>query len=116
MQGETAQILTGKCHCGSVRYEARGPILFQGTCTCRPCQRATGTLASPNVQVAPDNLQITRGNATQYKASLEVACDVGVWHFCDRCGSQLYWTNAEGTELAIFVGTLDDTSVFQPET
>jgi hypothetical protein len=27
----------------------------------------------------------------------------------------MFWVNAAGTELAIFVGTLDDTSVFQPE-
>ena len=114
MQGETVKILTGQCHCGSVKYEARGPILFRGACRCRACQRATGTLESPNVQVPLENLKITSGSATEFKASSDAACDAGVWHFCGRCGSQLYWKNAAGTELAIFVGTLDDTSVYQP--
>jgi hypothetical protein len=116
MTVENVQLLTGQCHCGSVKYEARGPILFQGTCTCRACQRATGTLASPNLQVAPENVQITSGSVTRFKADSDIACDAGVWHFCNQCGSQLFWKNAAGTELAIMVGTLDDTSVFQPET
>ena len=63
------QTLTGQCHCGSIKYEAQGPITFQGTCTCRACQRATGTLASPNIQVPMETFTITSGSPTQFKAA-----------------------------------------------
>ena len=105
---------TGQCHCGSVQYEAQGPITFQGTCTCRACQRATGALASPNIQVPIETFHVTSGSPTQFKSDSDEGCDAGVFHFCGQCGSQLYWTNGAGTELAIFVGTLDDTSAFRP--
>ena len=100
MQTKPTQTLTGHCHCGSVHYEAQGPILFQGTCTCRACQRATGALASPNVQVPMETFVVTRGSASQFKAESDEDCDAGVFHFCGRCGSQLYWVSASGTELA----------------
>ena len=115
MPESVSQIITGQCHCGAVKYEAQGPILRQGTCTCRACQRATGALASPNIGVAPGALKITAGTPVQFKAATSEACDSGVFHLCSRCGSQLYWTDAADTEVAIFAGTLDDTTLFEPE-
>ena len=112
MQKESTQTFTGQCHCGSIHYEAQGPILFQGTCTCRACQRATGALASPNVQVPMETFKVIRGSVSPFKSDSDEGCDAGVFHFCSQCGSQLYWVNAEGTELALFAGTLDDTSMF----
>jgi hypothetical protein len=109
------QIITGQCHCGAVKYNAVGPLLRQGTCTCRACQKATGALQSPNVGVAMDTFEITAGTPTQFRAGSGEACDSGVFHFCSACGSQLFWKDAAETELAIFAGTLDDTSIFQPE-
>ena len=115
MEATGNQLITGQCHCGAVKYEAQGPILRQGTCTCRACQRATGALKSPNIGVAPKDFKITAGAATQFQAPSNEACDSGVWNLCNQCGSQLFWMNASRTELAIFAGTLDDTSVFRPE-
>ncbi len=112
---EAGREITGQCHCGAVRYAAKGPILRQGTCRCRPCQRATGALESPNIGVAPENLKIIAGRPSQYRSDSNEACDSGVWHLCSQCGSQLYWMNTSGTEVAIFAGTLDDTNLFVPE-
>jgi hypothetical protein len=107
--------ITGQCHCGAISYRAQGPILRQGICYCRACQKATGTLASPNLGVAIDTFEITKGEPTVFKAESKEACDSGVFHFCNQCGSQLYWLDAAGQELAIFVGTLDDTTLFKSE-
>jgi len=112
---KAAQMITGQCHCGSVKYEAQGPILRQGSCSCRGCQKATGALTSPNVGVPMETFKITSGTPTVFKASSGVACDTGVYHFCNQCGSQLYWIDAAKTEIAIFAGTLDDTSLFKTE-
>ena len=115
MPEAVVQTITGQCHCGAVKYEAESPILRQGTCTCRACQRATGALASPNIGVALGALVITEGSPVEFKSESSEACDSGVFHLCSRCGSQLYWTDAADTEVAIFAGTLDDTSLFVPE-
>ncbi len=115
MEQTTVQTITGQCHCGAIKYEAQGPILRQGSCNCRACQKATATLTSPNVGVAMDTFKITEGTPAVYRAASGTDCDSGVWHFCNQCGSQLYWMDAAGTEIAIFAGTLDDISLFQEE-
>ena len=115
MEQTIVQTIIGQCHCGTIKYEAQGPILRQGSCSCRACQKATGALTSPNIGVAMENFRITSGTPTVYRSSSGVACDTGVWHFCNQCGTQLYWIDGAGTELAIFAGTLDDTSLFIPE-
>jgi hypothetical protein len=105
--------ITGQCHCGAVKYQAKGPILRQGECTCRACQRATGTLGSPNVGVKPDHFQIIQGHPAQYKAAGNEDCDAGIWHFCADCGAPLYWEAPDGVEVAILVGSLDDPSLYK---
>ncbi len=104
--------ITGQCHCGAVKYESTGPIFRQGECDCRACQRATGTLVSPNVGVKPDSFRIIQGKPSQYKAPSNEGCEAGTWHFCAQCGAPLYWAAPDGFELAIFVGSLDDTSLY----
>jgi hypothetical protein len=106
-------VMTGQCHCGEVAYQAQGPILHQGTCTCRACQKATGTLASPNIGVKAEHFKVVQGTPKEFVSETKEDCDAGVFHFCANCGSQLYWTTPEDKGfLAIFVGTLDDPSVF----
>ena len=113
MEQKSVQLITGQCHCGAIKYKAQGPILRQGSCNCRACQKATGALTSPNVGVTIETFKITAGTPTVYRSSSNEACDAGIWHFCNQCGSQLYWMDAAGTEIAIFAGTLNDTSLFQ---
>ena len=105
--------ITGQCHCGAIAFASSGPIVHQGTCTCRACQQATGTLGSPNIGVPADSVTLTKGTPAEYKAEGE-GCDAGTWQFCGQCGSPLYWKNAKETEVALFVGALDDPTVFHP--
>lgn len=107
-------LITGQCHCGAVKYESTGPILRQGECTCRACQRATGTLGSPNIGVKPETFRITQGNPAQHKAAGNEDCDAGIWHFCARCGAPLYWAAPDGSEIALLVGSLDDPDLYEP--
>jgi hypothetical protein len=107
-------LITGQCHCGAVKYQSMGPIFRQGECNCRACQRATGTLGSPNVGVKSDTFKVTQGSPAQYKAASNEECDAGTWNFCVQCGAPLYWQNPDGFEIAILVGSLDDTRLYQP--
>ncbi len=108
--------LTGQCHCGSIKYEVKGSIIKSSYCDCRGCQKATGTLKAPFVTILRNNFKITTGNPTEFQAKSGVKCDChGVWHFCPNCGTQLFWKGNKGDKLDIFVGTLDDTTVFLPK-
>ena len=115
MSDQNAVLLTGQCHCGSVKYEAQGPITREGVCTCRACQRATGALESPNVGVNSAGFTITSGIPSKFVSESNEDCDSGTFYFCNRCGTQLYWTDAGETEIAIFAGSLDNTYLFTGE-
>jgi hypothetical protein len=115
MTEPTSQQISGQCHCGAIRYRSSGPIFRQGVCKCRACQRATGTLGSPNVGVKPDTFEIIQGVPSEYKADSNEGCEVGTWYFCCQCGAPLYWKVPDDHEVAIFVRSLDDTSLFKEE-
>ena len=110
----TAKRIAGRCHCGHIKYEARGPIVKCSYCDCRGCQRATGTLKAPFVTVHRTQFKVIAGEPSLFKATSRVKCDAhGVWHFCPKCGTQVFWKGDKRNDLDIFAGTLDDATVFQ---
>jgi len=112
MAEATKQLVTGKCHCGAINFQSTGPIFRQGVCDCHACQKATGTLGSPNVGVKPETFKIIKGIPAQYKAESNDGCEAGTWNFCANCGAPLFWKAPDGAEIAIFAGALDNTSLF----
>ena len=109
-----AKPITGQCHCGRVKFRAEGPVVKCSTCDCRGCQRATGTLKAPFVTVLRSAFTITEGEPASFRSASKAKCDChGVWHFCPKCGTQIFWKADKGNELDIFAGTLDDTSMFR---
>ena len=42
-----AEVVTGGCLCGQVRYAARGAPAFALNCHCRVCQKITGSGYTP---------------------------------------------------------------------
>lgn len=45
--------ITGRCDCGDAVYEAQGPILHQGTCTCPGLSEGNRHVSLPNVRSRP---------------------------------------------------------------
>ncbi|MBT3286694.1 MAG: GFA family protein [Victivallales bacterium] len=112
---EAPEAFTGRCHCGQLKYEVTGKIIKQSYCDCRGCQRATATLKAPFVTVLRSALKVT-GTPTEFRAKSGVKCDVhGVWVFCAKCGTQVFWKGDKGNQMDIFAGTLDNTKLFQPD-
>ena len=109
---ENGQTLTGQCHCGAVKYEAKGPVVKSSHCDCRGCQRATGAIQIPFVTVFRSGFILTTGKTTEFRSDIDKDCDgYGTWHFCAACGTQLFWKGDKGDHLDVFAGTLDDTAV-----
>jgi hypothetical protein len=102
---EASPRATGRCLCGAVRYEVRGPLRDVVLCHCSECRRWHGHVAAfagTNVE----NLVLVEERGVRWTGS--PASDRGAKRaFCGECGSSLFWQAASGTGISIAAGTLD---------
>ncbi len=100
-----ARILThtGGCLCGAVRFEARGPAMLPHTCSCRMCQRHSGSLTLCWVEFPKDSVAWTgpAGPPAVYRSSTASSRA-----FCSACGSSLGAIDDKPT-IALLLGTFD---------
>ncbi len=80
-----AELITGGCMCGAVRYEISEAAISAGTCHCRTCQRWTGSSYFPFVGFPRSALRFTKGEPKIYRAPYPIK-EKG---FCSDCGSPL---------------------------
>jgi len=97
---------TGRCLCGSVRYEladAPGPCV---NCHCQFCRRAHGAAFVTVTWVPRAGLRVTQGAESVREFRTQ---GVGLRAFCRHCGTRLY-NQAESNPdfVALVVGSLDD--------
>ncbi len=102
--------LTGRCYCGSLRFEISAEPAFNGQCHCRECQYISG--GSPNVVlgVPSTEFKYTQGTPAAYsRDDLETPV---VREFCGNCGTHIL-ARPPGIGMDIVkVGTLDDPSQY----
>lgn len=100
---DQAEMVTGDCLCGAVRYEAEVYLKKAYYCHCRMCQKSTGAPAEIAVFVKPGTLAFPKEEPTYYQSS-----PFGRRGFCRRCGSRLIWMSPDKPEWTNFsVGCLD---------
>jgi hypothetical protein len=106
-------MLTGGCLCGAVRYQSDGEPSFAMHCCCRDCQRVSGAGHLPILGL-PKNLFSFTGETRTY-ATVGSSKNNVVRHFCPTCGSVMFGMPAVVPDIvSLYVGTLDDPSVFAP--
>ena len=99
-----AEITTGRCLCGAVRYEYRGPPLWVAHCHCDSCRRHTSSPVATFVGVGRAALRFTGAAPIVYISSPGVRRS-----FCGRCGSPIaYEADRIPDEVHLYHGTLDD--------
>lgn len=104
-----AEVLTGGCQCGRVRYVVTVENDDAYWCHCRMCQRATGGIAAAFVQVATEAL--TWLSEPDWFESSPIARRP----FCSKCGTPLGFHFADGKGAPdITVGSFDDPTRFKP--
>jgi hypothetical protein len=99
------EIVTGSCHCGSVKYEIRGAIRGFKHCHCRTCRKVNGTAFASSAVTNTDHFHITNGREklTTYNSS-----NGKNRYFCSRCGSPIYAQHEQDLSFVILrVGTFD---------
>ena len=93
----------GCCLCGAVRYTVTGSLRPLVYCHCKMCRRTSGHFVaatachSSNLTIQPSE------HLKWYQSSSEAQRG-----FCGRCGSNLFWKPASGTDVSIWAGTLAD--------
>lgn len=93
---------TGRCLCGDVAYEIRGPLREVVNCHCGQCLRTHGNFAA-YTSVAESDLVFTERRGLKWYASSNKARR----GFCCTCGASLFWSPKSEGRVAVAAGTLD---------
>jgi hypothetical protein len=103
---------SGRCLCGSVRYEVRGPLRDVLLCHCVECRRWAGHVFAAAAAQRED-LVLLRSDGLRWIRSpeSESAARRG---FCSRCGSSLFWDAPTRDTVSIATGTLDEPTGLRP--
>ena len=99
-------MVKGSCLCGDVQIEVSGKISSIIHCHCSLCRKSSGTAYATNGFVDADALVITQGAAKLNFFELKPGKKR---HFCQRCASPIYSTNADDpSRVRLRLGVLDD--------
>ncbi len=98
-------MLSGRCLCGTVRFELHGRLGPLAYCHCSMCQRASGSAFGANAPIRSQYLKWGAGR----EAIAEYESSPGKFRaFCSKCGSPIYSRHAaEPDSFRIRLGTLD---------
>jgi hypothetical protein len=111
MEATMAEMVTGGCQCGRVRYavEIDGDDAY--LCHCRMCQRATGGVSIAFKSVLRSTLRWITREPDRYASS-----PIAHRGFCATCGTPLTFefSDDKATELDLTVGSFDDAYRFKP--
>jgi hypothetical protein len=108
-----AEVRTGGCLCGAVRYRVCLPPLWVAHCHCSMCRRAQGAGFVTWAGFAADALGLTVGDdlLSRYRSSA-----AAVRSFCSRCGTPLFFQSGRWPgEIHVTLATLDSSEGLEPQ-
>lgn len=97
---------SGRCLCGAVRYEVRGPLRDVLLCHCDECRRWSGH-AFAATAARREDLVVLESAGLRWVESPESESDARRG-FCGDCGSSLFWEAPARDTVSIAAGTLDE--------
>ena len=83
---EKPLVTSGRCLCGSTRFEVTQEALGTGYCHCRICQRGSGAPVFAWTAFPLDAVEFTREKLRYHRLSL-----IAEQGFCENCGSPVVW-------------------------
>ncbi len=106
-------VLTGRCGCGTVRFEIDAPLRGAGYCHCTRCQHRTGVAAGASGAVEPGSFRLLTG-----EDRIRAWKPEGGWEkwFCGDCGSALFSRDpADHDVLSVRLGAIDGDPGIRPQ-
>lgn len=105
-------VTSGRCLCGAVRYELRGPLREILVCHCVECRRWHGN-TGVYTSAERDQLELLDSSPLRWIDSPESDSHARRG-FCGDCGSSLFWEAPGDTGISIAAGTLDGETGLRP--
>jgi hypothetical protein len=102
-----AEVFTGGCQCGAVRFRVEGPVKHASICNCRMCQKALGNFIAPFASFAKP-IEWTRGRPSEFQSSQVVHRG-----FCSNCGTPLSYRWGDH-QPSLTIGAFDNPNAILP--
>lgn len=105
----------GSCQCGNVNYEITEEPLATYACHCSDCQKLSTSAFSVTMLLNRSGFRLLSGELKNWQRPT-ASGGVAVCWFCPDCGNRIYHDNPAMPEfIRLKPGTLEDTSVLQPQ-
>jgi hypothetical protein len=99
--------VTGRCHCGNVRYEAELDPAQVTICHCSDCQMLSGSPYRVSVRVPAATFRLSGGTLKSYIKTAESGGKRS-HAFCPECGTPVHSTDpVNAVSYSLRVGCLD---------
>ena len=108
--GSLADMLNGKCECGTVQYQVADEFLYASNCHCSRCRAATGSAFKPFAGIEREKLELTDGADGLLAVGEGVLNDTR----CAQCGSLLFSVVRDGEYVHVALGSLSDPPGMRP--
>jgi hypothetical protein len=104
---ETIMKIDGRCHCGSVTFQAEADPETTTICNCTDCQTMSGAPLRAVIITRPGTFVLLSGKPTEYRKTADSG-NIRVQGFCPQCGTALYATSIDDESKAynVRLGTL----------
>lgn len=107
-------MITGRCFCGTVRFQFDHDPVTVRACWCRDCQYLAAGSPSINAIFRVEGFACT-GDLGVYVSNADSG-NVMRRSFCPKCGTQLFSRSDRRPRLNVVrVGTLDDLEIGRPQ-
>ena len=108
-----AEVVSGSCLCGGVRFEVTLPFRRASHCHCSRCRKHSGTFGLTQGRVPRDRFRLIGGEELIRSFRPEGGKTKA---FCAVCGSSLFGGDwPQGDEVSIRFGALDDDPEIRPQ-
>jgi hypothetical protein len=109
--------IDGRCHCGSITYEAEVDPEKVEICHCTDCQTLSGSAFRTIVPVREESFRLVSGEPKAYVKTAESG-NKRIQTFCPECGTPIYSTSLDGSPkvLGLRVGAIRQRRSLLPKT
>lgn len=106
--------VSGRCHCGKIKYEAEVDPTKVQICHCLDCQTLTGSAFRVTIAASPEGFRIKSGEPKIYYKIAESGSRRG-HAFCGDCGSPVSRLPTDNNpNYSLRVGGLDQRAALGP--